>query len=1168
LTHQARRSLKRKLLLPVRFAWWTVTLQLPHRLKLRAQRKFLLESGLFDSSFYLQHNPDVAQAGMDPVEHYLAAPEASTRQPHPLFDPNWYLAQNPDIAAAGQNPLLHYLHGGWREHRNPGPLFDVAFYLAQNPDIAAANVEPLGQYLRSGAYEGRDPHRLFDSDFYLAQNAEVAAARANPLAHYVTGGWREHRNPHPFFDVAFYLKRYPDVAATGAEPLRHYLAAAADEKRDPHPLFDTHFYLQRNPEVQGSQVNPLVHFLRNPARDPNRYFDVAWYLEQNPELPETNQAAVQHYLQTGTKQDRNPHPCFDTNWYLARNPEVARSGENPLAHFLLYGRYARRDPHPLFDSQFYSAQRHDLAEPGIALADHYFHSGGFERLDPHPLFDSDWYLAVTPDAANAKENPLTHYLRRGWKEKRSPCAYFDGAFYLEQNPEVAKGTISALEHYLLAGAAEGLDPSRWFDTDWYVAQNPEVRAAGWNPLVHYVRVGLKESKPARLSSTSQDPQPSKPLRKNRRRIVFISGEPETPGHQYRVVHLATALAPQFFETVIVSSAEIPQRFGEIETADLVWIWRTRLSAETAGLIAAARDAGGAILYDIDDLMFRPELAVAELIDGIRTQNISEADVQKFYTAIRLLLVEADRCTAPTVPLAREIRKLHKPATVIPNGFDTRTRERARSALRARRSQPDDGLVRIGYASGTLTHQRDFAVAAPALAVVLQGQPSARLVLFRGATDIAEFPAFENLHDRIEWRDRVPVEELPREYARFDVNIAPLQAGNRYCEAKSELKFFEAALAGVPTIASPTQPFRDAIRDAETGLLAANDDDWQRCLTKLIADPELRRRMADAAYRDVLWLYGPERRRLLATQLLNESLAPVPLRFDLFRLEMQIENAHTLPPIALPQTDVLFQSARKGDSRVSVIMPLFNYGQLVEEALESVRQQTVRDIDLVVVDDRSTDNSVTVAKRWLEKHASEFNMVALLQNRQNSKLGSTRNAAANFADTELYMALDPDNALYPDCLEKCMAALDETGAAFAYPTVDLFGERTGQIGLLEYDPALFPCANYIDAMAMVRKACWIAVGGYSALDPMGWEDYEFWCKMAEKGLFGVRVHQTAARYRTHGVSMLRTITDLPENKRRVLEDLNARHPWLQLPISASEEDAATEAASAASGQFRD
>jgi glycosyltransferase involved in cell wall biosynthesis/SAM-dependent methyltransferase/uncharacterized protein YbaR (Trm112 family) len=1148
-------SVKRKLLLPFRLAKWTLKGQLRDRLRMRAERRFLLESGLFDTDFYLRHNPDVAQAGADPVEHYLAAGTSGARQPHPLFDANWYLAQNPDVVAAQVNPLLHYLQAGWRERRNPSPLFDVAFYLEQNPDIAKANVEPLSQYLRAGAHEGRDPHPLFDSDFYLAQNPEVAAARTNPLVDYLARGWMHRRSPHPFFDIDFYLTYYPDVVATGAEPLQHYLSSAAAEKRDPHPLFDTHFYLQQNPQVRAQGINPLVHFLRNPDRDPNRYFHVAWYLEQNADLPKTNQAAVEHYLERGWREGRNPHPVFDTNWYLSQNPEVAASGQNPLVHFLRRGRLQNRDPHPLFDSQFYLNKRAGLRERNVQPADHYLHSGGFERLDPHPLFESAWYLALNPEAASAHENPLVHYLRRGWRQKRSPCQYFDGAYYLDQNPDVAHGRVSPLEHYLSTGAQEGRDPSRWFDTDWYVSQNPEIVIAGWNPLVHYVRIGADEG---RLPRPSAKPETQRPLQATKRRVVFVSGEPDMPGHCYRVLHIAHCLPPQLFETAIIPAPELPARIGEIASADIVWIWRTRLSQQTAELGRAARDAGAAILYDVDDLMFRPELATADLIDGIRTQNISESEVEQFYTAIKLLLLEARRCTAPTIPLAREIRKLHQPATVIPNGFDAHTRESARSAFRARqnerrRNEPNDGLIRIGYASGTLTHQRDFAAAAPALAAVLRDHPSARLVLFRGATDLAEFPELRELEAQIEWRERVPVEELPREYARFDINIAPLEVGNRYCEAKSELKFFEAALAGVPTIASPTQPFRDAIRHGETGLLAATEDDWRACLTQLISGPELRRRMADAAYRDSLWLYGPERRRLLTTRLLNESLAPAPLRFDLFRLEMQIENAHTMPSIALPECDLLFESQRRGDSRISVIMPLFNYAQLLEEALESIRRQTMRNIDVVIVDDRSTDNSVAVARRWLEAHAAEFNMVALLQNRSNSKLGRTRNAAVHFADTELYMALDPDNALHPDCLEKCMAALDETGAAFAYPTLDLFGDRSGQIGLREYDPALFPCANYIDAMAMVRKACWVAVGGYSALDPMGWEDYEFWCKMAEKGLYGVRVRDTAARYRTHGESMLSTITEIPENKPRVVDELNRRHPWLQLPVSTAAQD---------------
>lgn len=1142
----------RKLLLPFRVASWAARGRLRERLKIRAQARFLLQSGLFDSDYYLKQNPDVAQAGADPAEHYLLS-GAATRNPHPLFDSRWYLNQNPDVAAASLNPLLHYLEAGWKEGRSPHPLFNVPFYLDRNPDLKQSGTEPLGHYLRSGAYEGRDPHPLFDSDFYLARNPDVAAARINPLAHYVTRGWRERRNPNPFFDVAFYLDRYADIAQTGTDPLQHYAAAAISEKRDPHPAFDTHFYLQMNPEILASGENPLTHFLRNPDRDPNRYFDVAFYWEQNPDLPRSNVAAVNHYLQTGAAQSRNPHPIFDTAWYLAKYPDVAASGENPLLHFLRRGRKDQLDPHPLFDSRFYLEKNPGLRLPDLSPTDHYLHSGGIEGIDPHPLFDSDWYLAQLPESRRPGVNPLVHYLRGGWKEKRSPGPFFDESFYLSRNPDVARGNVSSLHHYLLTGAAQGRDPSGAFDTDWYVARNPDIVAAGWNPLVHYVLIGVYEGKrPRPLNPPFQSPaDPGE-----RPKIVFVSGEPGTPGHFYRIANLAACLPSEYYEVVSMNIGEVNRRLEEIASAAVVWIWRARLTAETTPLVFAAREAGSKIVFDVDDLMFRPELAKTSLIDGIRTQNISEREVKSFYQSVKLMVIEADRCTAPTIPLLRELRDLHKPATLIPNGFSAETFERSRAAMRASRATPPDGLVRIGYASGTLTHQRDFAVAVPALVTILQDLPSARLVLFRGATNLSEFPELAGLHHQIEWREKVPLENLPDEYARFDINIAPLEAGNRYCDAKSELKFFEAALAGVPTVASPSRPFADAIIHGQTGFLATSTAEWLTAFRQLLSNRELRWSIADRAYQQVLWLYGPERRRLLLTQLLAELLAPVPLRYELFRSQMQVETAARMPQLPVPEYDVLFQSPRKGNSRVSVIIPLFNYGHVLPEALESVLQQTMRDIDVIVADDRSSDDSATVARRWLEDHAGDFNMVALLQNRENSKLGRTRNAAVHFSDTELFMALDPDNALAPDCLEKCSAALDETGAAFAYPAITLFGDRTGEIGLREYDPAFFPCANYIDAMAMVRRACWVAVGGYSALDPMGWEDYEFWCKMAEKGLYGTRVREVAARYRTHGQSMLATITNLPENKPQVVDDLNRRHPWLQLRLS---EDLETEKA---------
>ena len=94
----ARRVLKQ--------GWWTVTLQLPARRRAVAE---VTNSGLFDPSYYLKTNPDVAAAGVNPLMHFLKQGWTEGRDPNPLFDTSYYLETNPDVAAGGLNPLMHFL---------------------------------------------------------------------------------------------------------------------------------------------------------------------------------------------------------------------------------------------------------------------------------------------------------------------------------------------------------------------------------------------------------------------------------------------------------------------------------------------------------------------------------------------------------------------------------------------------------------------------------------------------------------------------------------------------------------------------------------------------------------------------------------------------------------------------------------------------------------------------------------------------------------------------------------------------------------------------------------------------------------------------------------------------------------------------------------------------
>ena len=98
----------------------------------------LIAANGFDYVYYLQHNPDVAAAHVDPLQHFQTIGWKEGRDPNALFDTAGYLATYADVAAAGVNPLDHYHQFGWHEGRDPSVGFDTTAYLAANPDVAAA----------------------------------------------------------------------------------------------------------------------------------------------------------------------------------------------------------------------------------------------------------------------------------------------------------------------------------------------------------------------------------------------------------------------------------------------------------------------------------------------------------------------------------------------------------------------------------------------------------------------------------------------------------------------------------------------------------------------------------------------------------------------------------------------------------------------------------------------------------------------------------------------------------------------------------------------------------------------------------------------------------------------------------------------------------------------
>ena len=209
-------------------------------------------------------------------------------------------------------------------------------------------------------------------------------------------------------------------------------------------------------------------------------------------------------------------------------------------------------------------------------------------------------------------------------------------------------------------------------------------------------------------------------------------------------------------------------------------------------------------------------------------------------------------------------------------------------------------------------------------------------------------------------------------------------------------------------------------------------------------------------------------------------------------------------------------------KVSVLLTVHNYGDLVGEALRSVALSDLREIEVIAVDDASTDNSIEAIRAacadlpWLS--------VKLLRLSGNRGLPAARNLAAEHARAELLFILDADNMVFPRGIRLLTEALDRRpDAAFAYGLLQTF-DVNGPVGVaswLDWDPARLRQGNYIDAMTLIRRDALRSVGGYST-DPAfagGWEDFALWVAMADAGMSGARVPDFVARYREAPHSMV-------------------------------------------------
>lgn len=395
------------------------------------------------------------------------------------------------------------------------------------------------------------------------------------------------------------------------------------------------------------------------------------------------------------------------------------------------------------------------------------------------------------------------------------------------------------------------------------------------------------------------------------KILFLSGV-KGDTRRYRTFHPYEQLRLAGVDCQIAHITD-PRLREKARRASVVILHRVAMDRYVESLLADWQQRGALLMLDVDDLVFDPQafrwINSPDFSDPLRAALYQEEMHRQ-----RLTFDACQAVIASTEFLAGHVRQQGKPAWVHRNAFSLEMLNRAEAAYRSRPDRTD--RVVIGYASGTPTHDEDFALVKPALKKLLLQHPQAEVWII-GPLDPGK--DWGNLAPRIRRLPLVSWRELPEYLVQFDINLAPLVMDNPFAQSKSEIKYMEAALVRVPTIASPTDAYHFAIRPGENGYLATNDSEWEEALALLTEQPHQPRTSGEEAYTQVRQSYHPELRaaELLSTlDQISRHLLGTPFRardlntepeikagksvseLDDFRIDPELERNPTLAKRAL------------------------------------------------------------------------------------------------------------------------------------------------------------------------------------------------------------------------------------------------------------------------------
>lgn len=195
--------------------------------------------------------------------------------------------------------------------------------------------------------------------------------------------------------------------------------------------------------------------------------------------------------------------------------------------------------------------------------------------------------------------------------------------------------------------------------------------------------------------------------------------------------------------------------------------------------------------------------------------------------------------------------------------------------------------------------------------------------------------------------------------------------------------------------------------------------------------------------------------------------------------------------------------------VSIIIPCFNQEKYITDAIMSAEKQTYKDIEIVFIDDCSTDGSLEVVNDLKKKYTN----IVVLKNESNLGVVDSRNKAIDFAKGFYILPLDGDDTIEPTYIEDAVNVFEEKpDVGFVYCKARKFGAVNEDWNLPKFNKESFIFGNCIVNSSLFRKSDFIKLGKYKSYMYSWTEDYDLWMSFVEAGLLPYRIDKVLYNHR--------------------------------------------------------